>query len=148
MDAYSLRYSERNFDDFFLKFVVVRSFTADSNLLHISMSHVTQAQEFCPHHVIHASCAVVGLILFDSPHSSPSLSSSFSFSCSSSSSMMWGTSTLRTLANEDLGTLSENDPLTGYEPNDLHNSETTDIFIQQSSGDNRSLNLHDLEFDD
>ena len=61
---------------------------------------------------------------------------------------MWGTSTLRTLANEDLGTLAENDPLTGYEPNDHHISETTDIFIQESSGDNRSLNLHDLEFDD
>ena len=30
----------------------------------------------------------------------------------SSSSMMWWTSTLRTLANEDLGTFSENDPLT------------------------------------
>ena len=26
--------------------------------------------------------------------------------------MMWGTSTLRTLANEDLGTLADNDPLT------------------------------------
>ena len=41
-----------------------------------------------------------------------SLSSSFSFSCSSPSSSMWGTRTLRTLANEDLGTLAENDPLT------------------------------------
>ena len=61
---------------------------------------------------------------------------------------MWGTRTLRTSANEDFGTLAENDPLTGYEPNDLHISETTDIFIQESSGDNRSLNLHDLEFDD
>ena len=39
-------------------------------------------------------------------------------------------------------------PLTGYEPNDLHISETTDIFIQESSGENRSLNLHDLEYDD
>ena len=61
---------------------------------------------------------------------------------------MWETRTLRTLANEDLGTLVENHPLTGYEPNDLHISETTDIFIQESSSDNRSLNLHDLEFDD
>ena len=34
---------------------------------HISMSHVTLAQDVCPHHVIHASCAVVVLILFDSP---------------------------------------------------------------------------------
>ena len=62
--------------------------------------------------------------------------------------MMWGTSTLRTLANEDLGTLAENDPLTGYEPNDFHISVTTDMFIRVSSGDKRSLNLHDLEFDD
>ena len=74
-----------------------------------------------------------------------SLSSSFSFSCSSPSSSMWVTSTLRTLANEDLGPLAENDPLTGYEPNDLHISETTDIFIQESSGDNRSLNMHSGE---
>ena len=61
---------------------------------------------------------------------------------------MWRTRTLRTLANEDLGTLAENDPLTGHAPNDLHISETTEKFIQESSGDNRSLNLHDLEFDD
>ena len=61
---------------------------------------------------------------------------------------MWRRSTLRTLANEDLGTHAENDPLTSYEPNDLPISETTDIFIQESSGDNTSLNLHDLEIDD
>ena len=77
-----------------------------------------------------------------------SLSSSFSFSCPSPSSSMWGTRTLRTLAIEDLGTFAKNDLLTGYEPNDFHISETTDIFIQESSGDNRSLNLHDPEFDD
>ena len=62
--------------------------------------------------------------------------------------MMWETNTLRTLANEDLGTLAEYDPLTGYEPNDLHISETTELFIQESSGENRSLNSHDLEYDD
>ena len=28
---------------------------------------MTLAQDVCPHHVIHASCAVVFLILFDSP---------------------------------------------------------------------------------
>ena len=33
----------------------------------ISMSHVTLAQDVSPHHVIHASCAVVVLILFVSP---------------------------------------------------------------------------------
>ena len=61
---------------------------------------------------------------------------------------MWETRTLRTHAKEDFGTLAENDPLTGYEPNDLHILEATEIFIQESSRDNRSLNLHDLEFDD
>ena len=44
--------------------------------------------------------------------------------------------------------MAENNPLTGYEPNDLHISETTDIFIQESSSDGNPLNLHDLEFDD
>ena len=43
--------------------------------------------------------------------------------------------------------MAENNPLTGYEPNDLI-SETTDIFIQESSSDGNPLNLHDLEFDD
>ena len=39
-------------------------------------------------------------------------------------------------------------PLTGYEPNDLHISETTELYIQESSGENGSLNSHDLEYDD
>ena len=52
------------------------------------------------------------------------------------------------LAIEDLGTLAEYDPLTGYEPNDYHISETTETYIQESSGENRSLNYHDLEYDD
>ena len=34
------------------------------------------------------------------------------------------------------------------EPNDFHISETTDLFIQESSGDNKFLNLHDLEIND
>ena len=34
------------------------------------------------------------------------------------------------------------------EPNDLHISETTELFIQESSGEKRSLNSHDLEYDD
>ena len=51
-----------------------------------------------------------------------------------------------TAANEDLGTLAEYDPLTGYEPNDYHISETTEPYIQESSGENGSLN--DLEYDD
>ena len=61
--------------------------------------------------------------------------------------MCW-TNSLCTSADEDLGTLAEYDPLTGYEPNDLHISETTRLFIQESSGENRSLNSHDLEHDD
>ena len=57
---------------------------------------------------------------------------------------MWWS--LRTSANEDLGTLAAYDPLTGYEPNDNHISETTEPYIQESSGENGSLN--DLEYDD
>ena len=59
---------------------------------------------------------------------------------------MWWTSSLCTLANEDLGTLAEYDPLTGYEPNDCHISEATEPYIQEPSGENGSLN--DLEYDD
>ena len=44
----------------------------------------------------------------------------------STSSTVWWTNSLCTSANEDLGTLAEYDPLTGYEPNDLHISETTE----------------------
>ena len=60
-------------------------------------------------------------------------------------------STPCTSANEELGTLAENNPLTGYEPNFIDNyqiSETTEIFIQESSSDSRPSNLHDLEIDD
>ena len=48
--------------------------------------------------------------------------------------------TLCTSPNEELGTLAENNPLTGYEPNffdNYHFSETTEIFIQESSSDTR-----------
>ena len=65
---------------------------------------------------------------------------------STSSSTMWWTNSLCTSANEDLGTLAEDDPLTGFEPNDYHISETTEPYIQESSGESRSLN--DLEYDD
>ena len=47
-------------------------------------------------------------------------------------------------ADEDLGTLAEYDPLTGYESNDFHISETTEPYIQESTGENGSLNSHDL----
>ena len=59
---------------------------------------------------------------------------------------MWWTNSLCTSANEDLGTLAEYDPLTGSEPNDYHTLETTEPYIQESSGENGSLN--DLEYDD
>ena len=59
---------------------------------------------------------------------------------------MWWTNSLCTLANEDLGTLAEYDPLTGYEPNDYHISEATEPYIQESSVENGSPN--DFEYDD
>ena len=54
-------------------------------------------------------------------------------------------------ANEESGPLVNNAPLTGYEPNfldDYHFSETTEIFIQESSGDSRPSYLHDSEISD
>ena len=45
-----------------------------------------------------------------------------------------------------LGTLAEYDPLTSYEPKDYHISEATEPYIQESSGENGSLN--DLGYDD
>ena len=53
--------------------------------------------------------------------------------------MCW-TNSLCILANEDLGTLAEYDPLTGHKPNDYHISETTEQ-IQESSCENGSLNV-------
>ena len=47
--------------------------------------------------------------------------------------------------------MAENNPLTGYEPIFIDNyqiSETTEIFIQESSSDSRPSSLHDLEIDD
>ena len=67
---------------------------------------------------------------------------------------MWvgsGRSTLCASANEELGTLADINPLTGYEPNVLDNyqiSETTEIFIQESSIHCRPSNLHDWEISD
>ena len=60
-------------------------------------------------------------------------------------------STLCTLANEEPDTLVDKAPRTGYEPkilDDYHFSETTEIFIQESSSDSRPLNLHDSEISD
>ena len=54
-------------------------------------------------------------------------------------------------SNEELGTLADNTSLTGYEPNffdDYHFSETTEIFIQESSSDTGPSYLHDTETSD
>ena len=91
LDAYPSSYSEWNFDKFFfLKKIFCcgqivysrRQSSATDGVCEqntitrhifscfitlISVSHMTLAQDVCPHHVIHASCAVVVLILFDSP---------------------------------------------------------------------------------
>ena len=76
-----------------------------------------------------------------------SLLSSCSFSCpSTSSSTMWLTNSMYTLANEDVGTLAEYDPFTGYEPNDYHITEATEPYIQESSVENGFPN--DFEYDD
>ena len=61
---------------------------------------------------------------------------------------MWRKNSLCTSANEDLATLAEYDPLTGYDPIDYHISETTEPYIQESSGENGFLNSHDLDYDD
>ena len=58
---------------------------------------------------------------------------------------------LCTSPNEESGPLANNAPLTGYEPNffdDYHYSETTEIFLQESSSDTRPSYLHDAEISD
>ena len=108
-------------------------------------------------HVIHVSsawCCWLDTLRISTLHSSPSLSSSFSFSWSVSSSSMWvglERNPMRASANEELGTLVGNNPLTSYEPNffdDDQISETTEKFIQESFSDSRPSNLHGLEIDD
>ena len=54
---------------------------------------------------------------------------------------------LCTSSNEESGPLANNAPLTGYEPNffdDYHYSETTEIFLQESSSDTRPSYLHTI----
>ena len=51
---------------------------------------------------------------------------------------MWWTNSLCTPANEDLGTLAEYDPLTGYEPNDYHTS------LNRTSGIHRRKRVPEL----
>ena len=58
---------------------------------------------------------------------------------------------LCTSPNEESGPLVNNAPLTGYEPNffdDYHFSETTDIFLHESSSDTSPSYLHDSEISD
>ena len=59
--------------------------------------------------------------------------------------MMSWINTLRTSA-EDLGTLAENEPPTGYEPNDRFITEAYVEYAQESSGEQRFPD--DFEYDD
>ena len=65
--------------------------------------------------------------------------------CSDSLRLLHYSLCLCTLANEDLGTLAEYDPLTGNEPNDYHITEATEPCIQESSVEKGSPN--DFEHD-
>ena len=122
------QWNENWWSSFFEKFVVARSFTAESNLQlagvceqntltrHfsrvctqcLSMLHVTWAQGVCARHVIHVSCALCGCLIplrLSTLHSSQSLPSSIWSSWSSSSLSMWvgsERSTLCASANEDV----------------------------------------------
>ena len=58
---------------------------------------------------------------------------------------MWWTNTLRTSA-EDLGTLAENEPHTGYEPSDHFITEAHVEYTLESTGEQRSPN--DFDYDD
>ena len=51
-----------------------------------------------------------------------------------------------TLADDDLGTFAENEPPTGYEPNEYHITEATEPYIQESSVETGSPNV--FEYDD
>ena len=96
-------------------------------------------------HVIHVSCACV------SDLSSQSLTSSTSSSLSSSSLVMWVGSErifLCASANEKSDSLVNNAPLTGYEPKFFDFSQTTEIFLQESSSGIRPSNLHYSEISD
>ena len=159
-------------------FVVVRSFTAERSLLQptgVWTTHLTRHNFSCLHiewhahawlkaQVVSLACAhhipcVISMrscCVFDSLRLlhvlrcslSSLLSTCLSSWPSTSSSTMWWSNSLFISADEDLGTLAEYDPLTGYQPNGYRISETTELFIQELSGENRSLNSHDFEYDD
>ena len=99
---------------------------------------------------LHGSCALcVSLIASTSPFTSTSSSSLWSpcssFCPSTSSSRMWWTNPLCNSA-EDLGTLAENEPPTGYEPNDHFITEAYVEYTQESSTEQRFPN--DFDYDD
>ena len=99
---------------------------------------------------LRGSCAsCVSLIASTSPFSSTSSSSLWSpcssFCLSTSSSRMWSSTLLCTSA-EDLGTLAENEPPTGYEPNEYHITEAYVDYTQESSVQQRAPN--DFDYDD
>ena len=109
----------------------------------------------CARHLIHVSCACV----FDlsstlSSHSSFVSPIFYFILLKDTSSSMWIGSEQDPPCispNEELGTLANNAPLTGYEPkffDDCHFTETTEIFIQESSSDTRPSYLHDSEISD
>ena len=58
---------------------------------------------------------------------------------------MWWTNILRNSA-EDLGTLAENEPPTGYEPNEYHITEAYVKFTQESVTEQRFP--EDFDYDD
>ena len=132
-------------------------FLVDSHLM--TRTCVAQAQVWRAQRTFHIISCVIFMrscCVFDSPATLPSssccpfslLSSCSSTWSSASSSRMWRTNPLYTLTKENLGTVAEYDPLTGYEPNDDHISKTTEPYIQESAGEHRYLNSHDLENDD
>ena len=90
-------------------------------------------------------------LIFSTPPfiSSPTSSSLRSLCCSycptPSTSMRSWINTLRTPA-EDLGSLAENEPSTGYEPNDHFLTETYVEYTQESSGEQRYPD--DFDYDD
>ena len=125
---------------------------------HITVSHMTLAQgvlRTSSHPCLMWLCV---LILFDSPlctlHSLSHLlphSHDFHLHPHLTCVSVRRESTLCVSANEEPDSFVNNATLTGYEPkffDDYHISETTEIFIQESSSDSRPSNLHDLEIDD
>ena len=106
--------------------------------------------------MFHARVCLTSLRL-STLHSSQSLSSSTSSSLHPPNLPLhllvgrFGVEPLCASANEESGPLVNNVPLTGYEPkffDDYHISETTEIFIQESSSDTTPSNLHDSEISD